>query len=81
MSALPTLDLSRLDADATTRAAFLIELRETAHNIGFFYLKGHGVDETLTSQIRALSRRFFALPDPEKLAIEMANSPHFRPKK
>ena len=44
MSALPTLDLSRLDADATTRAAFLISLRETAHNVGFFYLKGHGVD-------------------------------------
>ena len=78
LSSLPTLDLSRLDGDANTHAAFLTELRETAHNIGFFYLVGHGVDENLTAQIRSLARRFFNLPEQDKLAIEMVNSPHFR---
>ena len=78
LSALPTLDLSRMDADANTRAAFLAELRETAHNIGFFYLTGHGIDESLTHQIRTLARHFFSLPEQDKLAIEMVNSPHFR---
>ena len=78
LSALPTLDLSRMDADTNTRTAFLKELRETAHTIGFFYLSGHGIDAKLTSQIRKLARRFFNLPDHDKLAIEMANSPHFR---
>jgi len=28
--------------------------------------------------VLSLSRRFFALPDQDKLAIEMVNSPHFR---
>ena len=77
-SALPALDLSCLDGDAQTRATFLEALRETAHNIGFFYLIGHGVDDQLIQAIRTLARRFFQLPEQDKLAIEMVNSPHFR---
>jgi len=41
-------------------------------------LTGHGVDCALTSEVLAVSKRFFALPKEEKLAIEMVNSPHFR---
>ncbi|NJM39574.1 MAG: isopenicillin N synthase family oxygenase [Anaerolineae bacterium] len=78
LSALPTIDLSRLDADDNSRAAFLNELREAAHTIGFFYLTGHGIDTALTDEIRALARRFFNLPEQDKLAIEMVHSPHFR---
>ena len=33
---------------------------------------------TLIDNVLALSRRFFALPERDKLAIEMVNSPHFR---
>ena len=78
LSALPNLDLSRLQAGPAQRDAFLTELRETAHDLGFFYLSGHGIDERLIHQILNLSRRFFALPEQDKLAIEMVHSPHFR---
>ncbi len=46
--------------------------------MGFFYLVGHGVGEALQRDVLALSHRFFELPDEDKLAIEMVNSPHFR---
>lgn len=75
---VPVLDLSRFDAEGDDRAAFLAELREAAHNLGGFYLAGHGVDAELIEQAHAVSRRFFDLPETDKLAIEMVNSPHFR---
>jgi isopenicillin N synthase-like dioxygenase len=75
---IPLLDLSRLDAGEAARAAFLADLRTAAREVGFFYLSGHGVEPDLLRDLVGLSRRFFALPETEKLAIEMVNSPHFR---
>jgi isopenicillin N synthase-like dioxygenase len=77
-TALPVLDLARLEAGASERERFLAELRATAYELGFFYVANHGVEEALTREVLALSRRFFALPEADKLAIEMVNSPHFR---
>lgn len=77
-SALPVLDIRRLDAGAGERAALLEEVRRTAYDLGFFYITGHGVEQALIDQTLALSRRFFALPEADKLAVEMINSPHFR---
>lgn len=73
---LPTLDLTRFSGGS--RDAFLADLRRAARGPGFFYLTGHGIDPALIDDVLALSRRFFALPDIDKLAIEMVKSPHFR---
>jgi isopenicillin N synthase-like dioxygenase len=75
---LPVLDLSRFNAGPDQRLAFLREVRDAARGPGFFYLIGHGIGDDLTGDVLALSRRFFALPEPDKLEIEMINSPHFR---
>jgi isopenicillin N synthase-like dioxygenase len=75
---LRTLDLRRFDAVGEERAAFLGDLRRAAREFGFFYLAGHGISQDLTERVVKLSRRFFSLPESDKLAIEMVNSPHFR---
>jgi isopenicillin N synthase-like dioxygenase len=75
---IPLLDLSRFDAGETQRAAFLSALRAAARDVGFFYVVGHGVEPDLLRELIELSRRFFALPEADKLSIEMVNSPHFR---
>ena len=75
---LPTLDISRFDAGGESREAFAQQLRRVAREVGFFYLTGHGIDPGLVSVTLALARRFFALPEKDKLAIQMVNSPHFR---
>lgn len=75
---LPVLDFRRFAAAAQERSAFLDELRSAARDVGFFYLVGHGIEQELIDDVLKLSRRFFALPDADKLEIEMVNSPHFR---
>ncbi len=77
-SPIPLLDLRRFDAAEAQGAAFLAELRAAAHDVGFFYVTGHGVDTRLLREVMETSRRFFSLPEGDKLAIEMVNSPHFR---
>lgn len=75
---LPVLDLSRLSQGDEEAAAFRLKLREAAHDVGFFYLVGHGVPAESTAELLATARRFFALPDADKAAIQMLHSPHFR---
>jgi len=79
-SSIPLLDIARFDSGGPgpQRDAFLAELRAAAHEVGFFYLAGHGVEPNLLLELMAAARRFFALPEADKLAIEMVNSPHFR---
>ena len=78
ITALPILDLSLLDGTAIQRQGFLDDLRHAARDVGFFYLTGHGIDSELLQQVQAAARQFFALPDSEKAAVGMINSPHFR---
>ena len=53
-------------------------LREADHEIGFCYLIGHGLAESLVAKALEVARRFFALPQADKEAIAMVHSPHFR---
>ncbi|WP_331376089.1 isopenicillin N synthase family dioxygenase [Sinorhizobium chiapasense] len=75
---LPTIDFSRFYGSADQRAAFIGELTRVLHDHGFFYLTGHGVPQSLIDDVLTISKRFFALPEQEKLSIEMVKSPHFR---
>lgn len=75
---LPILDLSLLNGDAGQREAFLADLRYAAREIGFFYIKGHGIRPELLHAVKQRAREFFALPQADKLAVQMIHSPHFR---
>jgi isopenicillin N synthase-like dioxygenase len=75
---VPQLDLRGFDAGESQRAQFLAELRIAAHGVGFFYLVGHGVEPPLLRELLEAAKHFFALPEADKLAIEMIHSPHFR---
>jgi isopenicillin N synthase-like dioxygenase len=75
---IPEIDLRRFDAGEAQRAAFLAELRAAAHEVGFFYVTGHDVETRLPYELLESARRFFSLPEADKLVIEMVNSPHFR---
>ncbi len=78
VSSLPILDLRQLDGDDTERWLFLDRLRAAARDVGFFYLVGHGISQAFIDTLLAATRQFFGLPEADKLAIEMVNSPHFR---
>jgi isopenicillin N synthase-like dioxygenase len=70
---LPLISLAHLDtADERARLA------EVSRTVGFFYLADHRVPDDLQQRMVDVARRFFALPQADKDAIAMVNSPHFR---
>jgi isopenicillin N synthase-like dioxygenase len=78
--ALPVLDVAPYAADPTSAAAgaFVARLAHTVHEIGFFYLVGHGIPAELDRAVHDVATRFFALPEAERLAIENVRSAQFR---
>jgi len=75
---LPIFDITRLEGNAEERTAVANDLRVILHHHGFFYLSGHGVDPQLIREVLTASKRFFALPEADKLEIEMIHSAQFR---
>ncbi len=61
----PIVDLDADSGQLRTR------LREAAHEVGFFYLVGHGVPAALVARVLDAARRLFALPQADKDAIAM----------
>jgi isopenicillin N synthase-like dioxygenase len=78
LASLPILDLTTLDSGPEARERFLEQLRSATHEVGFFYLVGHGIEQQLIDEILDVSRRFFELSEEQKLAIENVHSPQFR---
>ena len=78
MEQLPILNLSDWHAGGQRRNAFITKLADAARRIGFFYLTGHGIELARQQQVLQLAADFFALPVVDKLAVKMANTPHFR---
>jgi isopenicillin N synthase-like dioxygenase len=72
VTTLPEVDLRHPAGQLRER------LREAAHEVGFFYLIGHGVSTELADRVLAAARRLFALPQAKKDAVAMVRSPHFR---
>lgn len=76
---LPVLDLQQFIAgDAPQRALFVQTLRDVAHGVGFFYLRGYGAAPGQAQALFDATRAFFELPPERKQALAMVHSPHFR---
>ncbi|MBX2868129.1 MAG: hypothetical protein KTR18_05615 [Acidiferrobacterales bacterium] len=77
---LPILDIKEYlnDPGAEHARKFVQDLRETCHGPGFFYLKGHGVDQDSNAQILETANQFFELPLADREALSIGQSPHFR---
>ena len=71
---LPIISLDKLGNERDES----VRLREATHDVGFFYLVDHGVPASLEGDLLRVGRELFALPDADKAAIDMMNSPHFR---
>jgi isopenicillin N synthase-like dioxygenase len=72
---IPEVDLADWAVD---RQGFADRVRHICHDIGFFQLVGHGVDDEFIGRHIDQQRRFFALPERQKATIDKALSPHFR---
>jgi isopenicillin N synthase-like dioxygenase len=75
---VPVIDVGPLVAAAAGSGGGSAELAAVAqaidaacHEVGFFYVVGHGVDEALPARLDSLAREFFALDESEKSRIAM----------
>src|SRR5262249_21040936 len=67
---IPTIDIAGYmagDMGAIPRIAR--ELAHTTETVGFFYLTGHGVPQSLIDRMFSDGKRFFALPLEEKRKV------------
>ena len=76
---IPVLRLDHARAaDGTFAPAFLDDLRRALHEVGFLQLTDYGAAPGQIAELTELTRRFFALPLAERLALDNRKSPHFR---
>jgi isopenicillin N synthase-like dioxygenase len=54
------------------------KLHEACKNVGFFYIKGHGVDQQLVDGVRTQAKEFFDLPEEKKNDVLMSKGGFFR---
>jgi len=72
LSSVPVIDVSPLVNRATERPCVAEQIGTACRECGFFYVVGHGVDESLCQELESLSRRFFDQSKPQKMQIAMS---------
>lgn len=75
---LPSIDLAALAPGVNGRDRVLSALGDAARNLGFFRVVEHGIPASLDTGLLEQAAHLFALPDDEKMAIAMLDSPQFR---
>jgi len=66
---IPVIDISGIDSDLATRTRIGGQLVNTARTVGFFYVKGHGVDPALRKAAFDVSARFFKASEDVKNSV------------
>ncbi|KAK2657527.1 hypothetical protein Ddye_010579 [Dipteronia dyeriana] len=54
------------------------QLDQACREAGFFYVKGHGIPESLIKEVKQITRTFFDLPYEEKLKIKLIPAAGYR---
>ncbi|XP_050365797.1 probable 2-oxoglutarate-dependent dioxygenase At3g50210 [Argentina anserina] len=83
---IPIIDIGPLLAkcddpkmDQDPGVAYVVkQLDQACKEAGFFYVKGHGIPETLLKEVKNLTRKFFELPYEEKTKIKMTADKGYR---
>jgi isopenicillin N synthase-like dioxygenase len=75
---IPQVSLAGWRAPDADRTAFAHEIRRICHEVGFFTLVDHGVEQEWIDRWFAMLEAFFALPEDTKAIIDKTLSPHFR---
>lgn len=73
VDAIPVIDLKLwYEGTPEGRKKVADAMRDACENVGFFFIRNHGVPEHVVKDVFDASRRYFDLPVPEKKKISMA---------
>ncbi|KAH7381879.1 putative 1-aminocyclopropane-1-carboxylate oxidase [Cadophora sp. MPI-SDFR-AT-0126] len=77
--AIPLIDIGPIfSTSLSDRQVVAARLREACINVGFFYVKGHGIQQDLVDGVFEWGKKFFDLPFEEKMEVYIDNTPHYR---
>ncbi len=71
-SSVPIIDISPLILGEKNLRPIASQLQKACTEFGFFYLIGHGIEESLQKQLEVYSKSFFALNRETKMQIPMS---------
>ncbi len=69
---IPVIDIQSLFGASPRFEVVAAELLDAVTHVGFFYVKGHCIDESLMTMAFDESRRFFALPAADRDAVRVS---------
>jgi isopenicillin N synthase-like dioxygenase len=76
---LPIIDIAPLYSDDEHAwQGVATQIDQACREWGFFYIKGHPISAERIEQVVSSAQRFFALPQAEKLRIDITQSRHHR---
>ncbi len=75
---IPIVSLAMWRQDPSRRQSFAEQVVKACHEVGFFTLVDHGIDDAFIAAYFAALESFFALPSAAKALIDKQQSPHFR---
>ena len=74
---IPVIDLAPSFTDSPVeRRAVAWEIHKACRDVGFFYVRNHGIAEEMIKAEFASSKAFFDLPAEQRMAVRMSNSPN-----
>ncbi|RDB14867.1 2-oxoglutarate-Fe(II) type oxidoreductase [Hypsizygus marmoreus] len=76
---IPIIDLTEISStDSTRRRSLAEEIRNACINVGFFYVKNHGIEDKIIQETLGMAKDFFSLPLDVKMEIENRKNPNFK---
>jgi isopenicillin N synthase-like dioxygenase len=71
-SHVPVIDVGPLVEHSERQQQVAEQIGDACRQCGFFYVVGHGVEESLCQRLESLSRQFFAQNESQKMQIAMS---------
>lgn len=79
MNELPVIDIAPLyNTDETAWTEVATQIDHACREWGFFYITGHPITALRIAELLAAAKAFFALPNEEKLRIDITRTHHHR---
>ncbi|KAF8627376.1 hypothetical protein AX17_006191 [Amanita inopinata Kibby_2008] len=76
---IPVIDLANIKcSDASLRNDLAKQVRDACINVGFFFVKNHGIPEDVIDGAIDMAKRFYSLPLEAKMKIENKKTANFK---
>lgn len=74
---IPVIDIDRINGNLDQRRDLAKDIKAASENTGFFYIKNHGIPDSVIDAAKNAAIAFFRQPVGEKLKVSKSRSMHY----